>query len=91
MFLTWILVALYQILSNSEARQLLFLQVFLSDVFWLVNAGLYPMDFNGLKTVCVCGQLKSPRNTRFSIGYWLGRNLKYLISVSGCFDLVMAW
>jgi hypothetical protein len=54
-----------------------------------VKIGLYPIVFNGLKTVCDCGQLKSPQNIKFKFGYSAGKNLKYLISVSGCFAFVI--
>ena len=78
-------------LSNSEARQLLFSHFCFKEVFWLTNVGLYPIFFKGLKTVCDCGQLKSPTKIRFNLGYSSGKNLKYLISVSGCIFLVMEW
>jgi hypothetical protein len=55
-----------------------------------VKIGLYPIAFSGLNTVCDCGQLKSPQKIKFLSGYSAGKSLKYFISVSGCFDFVIA-
>ena len=60
---------LYQMLLNSEARQFVVLHSFFKDVFWFLKTDLYPIFLSGLKTVCDCGQLKSPRTRRFNTGY----------------------
>ena len=77
-------------LSYAEARQSSFIQRCLSDDFCPCSAGVYPSDFNGLNTVCVDGQLKSQQKIRLRLAYSAGINLKYLISLSGCCDLVTA-
>jgi hypothetical protein len=79
---------LYQMLSNSEERQFVVLHSFFKDVFWFLKTDLYPIFLSGLKTVCDCGQLKSPRNRRFNAVYCCGRSSfgSYSVAVSSRFS-----